>query len=78
MEKVEDLCRTYIFWKENQDKIRVCKTVFLDTYGVGEKAIKNWKNSTMTTQNNEETNLMKIKNFKMRLITIKSEQKVLA
>lgn len=50
MEKVEDLRRTYIFWK-TINKIRVCKTMFLNTYGVGEKAIKNWKNSTMTTHN---------------------------
>lgn len=28
--------------------------MFLNTYGVKEKAIQNWKSSTMTTHNDEE------------------------
>lgn len=46
--------RMIYFLGKNQDKVRVCKTMFLNTYGVGEKAIKNWKNNTMTTHNDEE------------------------
>lgn len=36
------------FLEKNQEKIRVCKTMFLATMGIGERAMRNWKKDSNT------------------------------
>lgn len=49
---------SYLYFLErNKEKVRVCKTMFLNTLAIGEKAIRNWKNKTESKKVNENEKL---------------------
>lgn len=44
------------FLEKNQEKVRVCKTMFLATMGIGERAIRNWKKASNTDEGEQNFN----------------------
>lgn len=48
---------SYIYFMEkNQTKVRVCKKMFLNTLGIGEKAMRNWKKCNINKERFDEAN----------------------